>query len=525
MRCSMYRVESLGGIVVNGQQLPVVLMILDGWGIGQQTEGNAIARSNTENMDRLLAGCGHSQLNCSGEYVGLPEGQQGNSEVGHLNLGAGRVVYQELTRINKAVREHTLQDNAAFQQVMAYCQQQNKPLHLMGLVSPGGVHSHSSHLYGLLEMAAAKGLQDVYVHCFLDGRDVGPSTGLGFVQELEEKLQQLGVGKIATVSGRYYAMDRDNRWERVEKAYRAMTDGTGQTAASAVEAVQQSYDKGETDEFVLPTVVQTVAGTPVATVGAGDGIIFFNFRGDRAREITKAFVNRDFTGFARQYLGVHFVAMTQYEDGLDVTVAFPPQDLQNTLGQVLAAHGVKQFRVAETEKYAHVTFFFNGGVEEPNPLEDRLLVPSPKVATYDLQPEMSAIAVKEHLLQAIESGDYPFILVNFANTDMVGHTGIMEAAQKAVETVDRCVGEVAAAVQKAGGVLLITADHGNAEQMVDPVKGTPHTAHTANPVPFIAVTPQPCQVKDGSLQDVAPTVLKLLGIGVPPEMTGNSLIE
>lgn len=268
------------------------------------------------------------------------------------------------------------------------------------------------------------------------------------MQELEEKLQQLGVGQIATVSGRYYAMDRDNRWERVEKAYRAMTDGTGEIAASAAEAVQQSYDKGETDEFVLPTVVQTAAGTPVATVGAGDGIIFFNFRGDRAREITKAFVNRDFTGFARQYLGVHFVAMTQYEDGLDVTVAFPPQDLQNTLGQVLAAHGVRQFRVAETEKYAHVTFFFNGGVEDPNPLEDRLLVPSPKVATYDLQPEMSAIAVKEHLIQAIESGDYPFILVNFANTDMVGHTGIMEAAQKAVETVDRCVGEVAAAVQK-----------------------------------------------------------------------------
>lgn len=506
------------------QQLPVVLMILDGWGISEQTEGNAITQSNTKNMDKLLASCGHSKLYSSGEYVGLPEGQQGNSEVGHLNLGAGRVVYQELTRINKAVREKTLQENAAFQNVMDYCLRQNKPLHLMGLVSPGGVHSHSSHLYGLLEMAAAKGLQQVYVHCFLDGRDVGPSTGLGFVQELEDKLQELGVGKIATVSGRYYAMDRDNRWERVEKAYRAMTAGVGETATSAVAAVQQSYGKGETDEFVLPTVIET-AGEPVAVVGNGDGVLFFNFRGDRAREITKAFVNKEFDGFARDYLGVHFVAMTQYEEGLDMAVAFPPQDLQNTLGQVLAAHQVKQFRVAETEKYAHVTFFFNGGVEEPNPLEDRLLVPSPKVATYDLQPEMSAIAVKDNLIQAIESGDYPFILVNFANTDMVGHTGIQEAARKAVETVDQCVGEVAAAVQKAGGVLLITADHGNAEQMINPETGAPHTAHTANQVPFIAMTPQPCQVADGSLQDVAPTVLALLGIEKPADMTGTCLIR
>ena len=505
------------------KQLPVVLMILDGWGISEHKEGNAIAQSNTENMDRLLAQYGHSQLFCSGEYVGLPEGQQGNSEVGHLNLGAGRVVYQELTRINKAVREHTLQDNPAFQNVMAHCMEQNKALHLMGLVSPGGVHSHSSHLYGLLEMAAAKGLKEVYVHCFLDGRDVGPSTGLGFVEELEDKLQQIGVGRIATVSGRYYAMDRDNRWERVEKAYRAMTAGTGETAASAVEAVQQSYDKGETDEFVLPTVVQA-DGKPAAVIQAGDGVIFFNFRGDRAREISKAFVNREFDGFSREYLGVQYVAMTQYEEGLDMTVAFPPQDLQNTLGQVLADNQVKQFRVAETEKYAHVTFFFNGGVEEPNPLEDRLLVPSPKVATYDLQPEMSAIEVKDKLIEAIKGGEYPFILVNFANTDMVGHTGIPEAAQKAVETVDKCVGEVANAVKNAGGVLLITADHGNAEQMVDPVKGTPHTAHTANPVPFVVMSAEPYTVKDGSLQDVAPTVLKLLGIDKPADMTGESLI-
>lgn len=505
------------------KQQPVVLMILDGWGISKQTEGNAIAQSNTPNMDKLLSQYAHSQLLCSGEAVGLPDGQQGNSEVGHLNLGAGRVVYQELTRINKAVREHTLQENVAFQQVMDGCIASGKPLHLMGLVSPGGVHSHSDHLYGLLELARDKNVPQVYVHCFLDGRDVGPSTGLGFVQELEDKLSELGVGKIATVSGRYYAMDRDNRWERVEKAYLAMTQGIGETAESAAKAVEQSYAKGETDEFVLPTVVQT-NGQPTGMIGAGDGVIFFNFRGDRAREITKAFVNKEFDGFGREYLGVNYVAMTQYEEGLDVTVAFPPQDLHNTLGQVLAANNIKQFRVAETEKYAHVTFFFNGGVEDPNPMEDRLLVPSPKVATYDLQPEMSAIAVKENLVQTIQNGDYPFLLVNFANTDMVGHTGIPEATQKAVETVDACVGEVADAVLAAGGVLLITADHGNAEQMVDPVKGTPHTAHTANPVPFVVVSEKAYQAKDGSLQDVAPTVLKLLGIEKPADMTGNSLI-
>jgi 2,3-bisphosphoglycerate-independent phosphoglycerate mutase len=505
------------------KQQPVVLMILDGWGISKQTEGNAIAQSSTPNMDKLLSQYAHSQLLCSGEAVGLPDGQQGNSEVGHLNLGAGRVVYQELTRINKAVREHTLQENAAFQQVMDGCIASGQPLHLMGLVSPGGVHSHSDHLYGLLELARDKNVPQVYVHCFLDGRDVGPSTGLGFVQELEDKLSELGVGKIATVSGRYYAMDRDNRWERVEKAYLAMTQGIGETAESAAKAVEQSYAKGETDEFVLPTVVQT-NGQPTGMIGAGDGVIFFNFRGDRAREITKAFVNKEFDGFGREYLGVNYVAMTQYEEGLDVTVAFPPQDLHNTLGQVLAANNIKQFRVAETEKYAHVTFFFNGGVEDPNPMEDRLLVPSPKVATYDLQPEMSAIAVKENLVQTIQNGDYPFLLVNFANTDMVGHTGIPEAAQKAVETVDACVGEVADAVLAAGGVLLITADHGNAEQMVDSVKGTPHTAHTANPVPFVVVSEKAYQAKDGSLQDVAPTVLKLLGIEKPADMTGNSLI-
>lgn len=507
------------------KQLPVVLMILDGWGISKQKEGNAIAQGDTSNMDRLLAQYPHSQLLCSGEAVGLPDGQQGNSEVGHLNLGAGRVVYQELTRINKAVREHTLQDNAALQTVMDACIAEQKPLHLMGLVSPGGVHSHSDHLYGILEMARDKHVPEVYVHCFLDGRDVGPTTGLGFVQELESVMQRLGIGKIATVSGRYYAMDRDNRWERVEKAYLAMTEGIGAQALCATDAVKQSYALDVTDEFVLPTVIQDEQGQPISTIHNGDGVIFFNFRGDRAREITKAFVNKSFDGFEREYLGVQFVAMTQYEDGLDVTVAFPPQELHHTLGQVLAEQQIRQFRVAETEKYAHVTFFFNGGVEEANPLEDRLLVPSPKVATYDLQPEMSAVAVKTHLIAAIESGDYPFLLVNFANADMVGHTGILEAAQKAVETVDACIGEVVQAVRRVGGVLLITADHGNAEQMIDLEKGTPHTAHTANVVPFIVVSAYDCAVIDGALQDVAPTVLQLLGIEKPIDMTGCSLIK
>ena len=510
---------------MKGKHMPVVLMILDGWGISEQTDGNAIAKSNTKNMDRLWANYGHSQLQCSGEAVGLPDGQQGNSEVGHLNLGAGRVVYQELTRINQAVRNHTLQDNAAFQQVMDACLQQRKPLHLMGLVSPGGVHSHSSHLYGLLELAAAKGLQEVYVHCFLDGRDVGPSTGLGFVEELEDKLCQIGVGKIATVSGRYYAMDRDNRWERVEKAYRAMTEGAGESADGAAQAVQQSYAQGMTDEFMLPTVIKAASGQPVAKISAGDGVIFFNFRGDRAREITKAFVNKDFSQFERTYLHVNFVAMTQYEDGLDVTVAFPPQDLQNTLGEVLADHHIKQFRVAETEKYAHVTFFFNGGVEVPNEGEDRILVKSPKVATYDLQPEMSAPQVCDKLVEAIGSGKYDVIIINFANPDMVGHTGVENAAIQAIEAQDQCVGRAVEALKAAGGQMFICADHGNAEQLVDYETGAPFTAHTTNPVPFILVNADPSvRLREGGcLADIVPTLIDLMGMEQPAEMTGKSL--
>ena len=502
----------------------VVLMILDGWGIGTE-QANAILEASTPNMDKILAAYPHSQLVCSGEAVGLPEGQQGNSEVGHLNLGAGRVVYQELTRINKAVREKTLADNKVLQDTVQYCLTKAKPLHLMGLVSPGGVHSHSDHLLALIEMAKDAGLTEVYVHCFLDGRDVGPKTAAGYLEELEQKLQEIGVGKIATVSGRYYAMDRDNRWERVEKAYRAMTEGIGEIKTDAVIAVTDSYAAEGTDEFVLPTVICPDGQTPVAKVEAGDGLIFFNFRGDRAREISKAFVQPDFDAFPREYLDLKYVAMTQYEEGLNMEVAFLPQELNNTLGEVLAKQGVKQFRTAETEKYAHVTFFFNGGVEEPNPLEERVLVPSPKVATYDLQPEMSALAVKDEVLAALDNGDYPFILVNFANTDMVGHTGVMEAAKKAAETVDTCVGEIAEKVLAKDGVLLITADHGNAETMVDPVKGTPFTSHTSNPVPFIAVGKETTAVLNGALEDVAPTVLALLGIAQPAEMTGKNLLQ
>lgn len=502
---------------------PVLLMILDGWGISSQKEGNAIAEAATPHMDRLQAEYGRSQLLCSGEFVGLPEGQQGNSEVGHLNLGAGRVVYQELTRINQAVRDHTLHQNAVLKEAMTYCQKQHKPLHLMGLVSPGGVHSHSDHLLALLQMAKEEGLRQVYLHCFLDGRDVGPTTAKGYLETLEQQLEQIGVGKIATVSGRYYAMDRDHRWERIEKAYRAMTNAEGLEASSAVAAIVQSYAEGVTDEFVLPTVIMK-DGNPVGQIGRGDGVIFYNFRGDRAREITQCFVSDDFSAFQREKPEVYFVTMTQYEEGLPVHVAFLPQDLKHTLGQVLSENGIAQFRTAETEKYAHVTFFFNGGIEEPYPFEDRLLVPSPKVATYDLQPSMSALAVKDALVQAIISGKHLFYLVNFANTDMVGHTGCMQATVEAAEAVDRCIGEIITAMQAAGGTVLITADHGNAEQMEDET-GSPFTSHTANPVPFIAVTNTPVKVQDGSLQDIAPTVLALFGIEKPTEMTGNSLIQ
>ncbi len=504
---------------------PVVLMILDGWGISAPGAGNAITKARTPEMDDLYDRYPHTTLLASGEAVGLPAGQQGNSEVGHLNLGAGRIVYQELTRINKTIAEHTFEHQAAFVQVMDNCRQKGSALHLMGLVSPGGVHSHSEHLLALVSMAHDRQIEQVYIHCFLDGRDVAPASALEYIRKLEQDLNAMGTGQIATVCGRYYAMDRDNRWDRVEKAYRMLTEGQGETAQSAAEAVEQSYAQGITDEFVLPTVVTDAQGAPLAKIRSGDGVIFFNFRADRAREITKCFVLPEFKPFEREKLAVEFVGMTQYEEDLPMLVAFPPEDLVNTLGEVLSKAGKRQFRTAETEKYAHVTFFFNGGIEEPHAGEERLLVPSPKVATYDLQPQMSAEAVTEGLLKAIDSDQYDFILVNYANTDMVGHTGSLQAAVTAVQTVDGCVGQVARAVLKKQGVLLITADHGNAECMLQPGSEQPFTAHTANPVPLILVSQEEYALHSGILADVAPTVLKLMNLGQPEQMTGQALIQ
>lgn len=504
---------------------PVVLMILDGWGISPPSAGNAITQAETPEMDALYDHYPHTTLVASGEAVGLPAGQQGNSEVGHLNLGAGRIVYQELTRINNAIAEQTFEQREAFVRVMENCLQRGSALHLMGLLSPGGVHSHSDHLLALVHMAHDHHLERVYIHCFLDGRDVAPSSALEYILQLERDLDAIGTGEIATICGRYYAMDRDNRWDRVEKAYRLLTEGTGETAQSAARAVEQSYAQGTTDEFVLPTAIIDKTGAPVAKISSGDGVIFFNFRADRAREITKCFVLPEFEFFEREKLAVDFVGMTQYEEGLPMLVAFPPEDLVNTLGEVLSKAGREQFRTAETEKYAHVTFFFNGGVEEPHVGETRLLVPSPKVATYDLQPEMSAEAVTAGLIQAIDSEQYDFILVNYANTDMVGHTGSLPAAIAAVQTVDGCVGRVARMVLAKQGVLLITADHGNAECMIQAESEQPFTAHTANPVPLLLVSQENYTLRNGILADVAPTVLKLMHIAQPEQMTGQALIQ
>lgn len=467
-------------------------------------------------------------LKASGEAVGLPEGQMGNSEVGHLNIGAGRVVYQEFTRISKAIREGEFFKNPVLIQAMTTAREKGVGLHLLGLLSDGGVHSHIEHLFALLDMASQNGVNKVYVHAFLDGRDVPPDNALVYIKQLEEKLGQLGLGKIATVMGRYYAMDRDNRWERVEKAYQAMVDGQGVMAASAAAAVTQSYEDRVTDEFVVPSVVVDEAGEPVGVIKPGDAIIFYNFRADRAREITRAFVEPEFDNFNRVkgYLDPYYVCMTQYHKEITAPIAFPPQTMVNTLGEVLAKNGFRQLRIAETEKYAHVTFFFNGGVEEPNPGEDRILIPSPKVATYNLQPEMSAPEVTAKVVEAINSNNYKVIILNFANPDMVGHTGIFEAAVKAVETVDRCLEEIAEAVIKQEGVMLITADHGNVETMEE--DGGAHTAHTTDEVPFILVSER---LKDrelrkgGALEDIAPTILSLLGIPLPVEMTGKTLIR
>lgn len=501
---------------------PVALIIMDGWGIGKMDDpNNAVVDAKTPVIHKLMNEYPHAQLQASGEAVGLPDGQMGNSEVGHTNIGAGRVVYQELTRITKAIREGSFFENPAFLHVIEAVKQKKGALHLMGLLSDGGVHSHQKHLYALLELAKRQNVEKVYVHAFLDGRDVPPSSAKEYIDELEAKLKEIGIGQIATLEGRYYAMDRDKRWDRVEKAYQAIATATGDHFATADAAITTSYDKGVTDEFVIPAVIADYQG-----MQPQDGVIFFNFRPDRARELTHAFTDVSFDGFTRvETLRPVFTTMTQYEKGINAQIAYAPEALTNTLGEVISAAGMTQLRIAETEKYAHVTFFFNGGVEQPLPGEDRILVPSPKVATYDLQPEMSAVEVTDKVVAAIKSRKYDFIILNYANGDMVGHTGILSAAIKAVETVDTCVGRFVEAMQSVDGITCITADHGNAEKMFDAKTKEPFTAHTTNPVPFIVVDEDIKTVHDGALCDIAPTLLTLADMKVPSEMTGKSLVD
>ena len=502
---------------------PLALIILDGFGCREETKGNAIAAARTPHLDHLMASCPHTRIGASGMDVGLPDGQMGNSEVGHTNIGAGRIVYQELTRITKSFDEGEALGNPALTAAMENARRPGQALHLMGLLSDGGVHSHIRHLYGLMEMARRFAVERVYLHCFMDGRDVPPTSGIEFIAALQQKIKELGLGQIATVSGRYYAMDRDNRWERVKLAYDAIVNGEGNKDPDPVAVMQKSYDAGVTDEFIVPTVVTERAG-----IKAGDSVIFFNFRPDRARELTRTLVDPDFAGFEREkgFFPLTYICMTQYDATMpNVEVAYRPESLANTLGEYLSRLGKTQLRIAETEKYAHVTFFFNGGVEAPYEGEDRVLIPSPKVATYDLQPEMSAYAVTDEAVRRIESGRYDVIILNYANCDMVGHTGVFEAAVKAVEAVDTCLGRLLAALEKAGGRAFLTADHGNADQMADE-NGAPFTAHTTNPVPFVAIGFGDIKLRSGGrLADIAPTMLQAMGLPQPEEMTGRSLLE
>ena len=505
-----------------------VLMILDGYGLNDRKDHNAVAEANTPVMDKLMKEYPFVKGNASGMAVGLPDGQMGNSEVGHLNMGAGRIVYQELTRITKEIQDGTFFENPALVKAMENCKANDSALHIYGLVSDGGVHSHITHLYGVLEMAKKFDLKKVYVHCFLDGRDTPPASGKGYVEQLEEEMKKLGVGKVASVCGRYYAMDRDNNYDRVELAYKALTKGEGLTADSATAGIQASYDRDETDEFVKPTVV-VEDGKPVATIQDKDSIVFINFRPDRAREITHAFCDDEFKGFERgKRLDVTYVCFSDYDPTIpNKDVAFHKIAVTNTFGEWLAANDMTQARIAETEKYAHVTFFFNGGVEEPNKGEDRILVNSPKdVATYDLKPEMSAYEVCDKLCAAIKSEKYDVIIINFANPDMVGHTGVEAAAIKAVETVDECVGKAVDALLSVNGTMFICADHGNCEQLVDYETGAPFTAHTTNPVPFILVNYDPAYTlkEGGCLADIVPTLIETMGMTKPAEMTGKSLL-
>ena len=502
-------------------------MILDGYGLNDKCEANAVCEGKTPIMDQLMSQCPFVKGAASGMAVGLPEGQMGNSEVGHMNMGAGRVVYQELTRITKEIEDGDFFENEALLTAVKNAKENNSSIHFMGLLSDGGVHSHNTHLYALLELAKREGLQKVYVHCFLDGRDTPPASGKEYIEELQAKMKEIGVGQIGVVSGRYYAMDRDNRWDRVEKAYLALTKGEGVKGTDAAQAVQASYDDGKTDEFVLPTVIEK-DGKPVTTVQDKDSVVFFNFRPDRAREITRAFCADEFDGFDREKrLDLTYVCFTEYDETIpNKIIAFHKVSITNTFGEFLAAHHMKQARIAETEKYAHVTFFFNGGVEEPNEGEDRILVKSPKVATYDLKPEMSAYEVCDKLVEAIRSLKYDVIIINFANPDMVGHTGVEAAAIKAIEAVDECVGRAVDAIKEVDGQMFICADHGNAEQLVDYETGEPFTAHTTNPVPFILVNADPSYTlrEGGRLADIVPTLIVLMGMEQPEEMTGKSLL-
>ena len=502
-----------------------MLMILDGFGIRESKVGNAVKLANTPNIDKLMKICPTSIIHTSGLQVGLPEGQMGNSEVGHTNIGAGRIVYQELTRITKSIEDGDFFSIPEFVSAIENCKKHGSKLHILGLLSDGGVHSHIRHLYGLLELAKRKDFEDVYVHCFMDGRDTPPASGESYIVKLEEKMREKGVGKIATISGRFYSMDRDKRWQRVQKAYDALVNGEGNKATSAVSAIESSYQKEVFDEFVEPTVIYS-GDKPVAKIEKNDSVIFFNFRPDRARELTRTLVDPEFNEFETKNLDLYYVTFTQYDATLpNVNIAFKPEKLINTFGEYISKNGLTQLRIAETEKYAHVTFFFNGGEEKQYPGEDRILVPSPKVETYDMQPEMSAEEVTVKVVEAIKSGKYNSIILNYANPDMVGHTGSLEAAIKAIEKIDGCVQRVVDAVKEQNGVLLITADHGNAEQMIDEATGEPHTAHTTNPVPLILVGKDNVRLKEGRLADLAPTMLEIMGLEKPQEMTGESLIE
>ena len=504
---------------------PVMLIILDGFGVGKTYEGNAVKLSKTPNIDKLFEQYPNTTLDASGFAVGLPEGQMGNSEVGHLNIGSGRIIYQDLTKITKSIEDGDFFNKNEFLEAIENAKKNNSKIHLMGLVSSGGVHSHNSHLYGLLELMKNHDFYNVYIHGILDGRDVPPTSGKEDIKELIEKIDEIGVGHIATISGRYYAMDRDKRWDRIKLAYDAFTLGKGKESENPLIAIENSYNEGVTDEFIIPTVIKE-EGKPVGTIDSGDSIIFFNFRPDRARQITRAFVDKDFDGFEREKIvDTFYVTMTEYDRTIEnVHVVYTDESPVNTLGEYISNKGLTQLRIAETEKYAHVTFFFNGGIEEPYENEDRALIPSPKVATYDLQPEMSAMEVKDEVLNRLSMDKYDLIILNFANPDMVGHTGIVSATVKAIETVDTCLGEIIELLIKKGGKALITADHGNAEMLINEADGSPITSHTNNKVPLILVGAGDVKLQEGILADLAPTILELMDLEKPKEMTGKTLI-